>query len=1019
MAAFVDGETTVGEAREGDFEEAIERVTGLSLSTIRTKLRDANGNTKLRNLFRQWPERVDEVASWTANFALQCEVIPEIAAITALGPRVVKRRLEEAHGKTLVQNVFSAEWLFDNEDGEGGEATDDADSHRSDGESRRSAPRRHAPASEVVTQHSGIETAANTAVAIVEVAPRSTMFRRYDLRRARAARSSREPAAHQHEALSKLHAWYRSRPASDRGGILALPTGSGKTFTTVRFLCQEPLSDGYKVLWLAHTHHLLEQAIDAFGAVEAGPGGALEVGRIAEPRNQLDVRVVSATPGHFPVNTISSADDVVVATLQTVVAAYNRGHEKLTSFLDSADGKLIVVFDEAHHAPAPSYCKLLERLREAYPQLYLLGLTATPTFTDERRQGWLKKLFPQDVLFTVSRSRLIAAGVLSKPHFENCRTEIAVELNEADYQRWLSSYGDLPEDVVTQLAENQQRNDVIADTYVEGRERYGKTIFFADRWFQCDYLREALQKRGVRADVVYSHVDTNLGSSDERNRRSKDENSRVLQQFRNGELDVIINVRMLTEGTDVPSVKSVFLTRQTTSAILLTQMIGRALRGPLFGGTDDAHIVSFIDNWKQVINFADYEALPAGQADPDKPEYGKRPPLQLISIELVRRLARQMYKGGGAQAPFVTLLPIGWYRVEYQTRAGQGDDVVWQRQLVMVFANEKGRYDAFISALAEGDLAAYAEETLSLNDVRARLLGCQEKFFAASDDHPGAELLVDLFHIARHMGQTDGQAPVFFRFEERSGHDVDAIASDCIERDLGVRALDEALLAEYQRPDRFWRSLYSNYGLFYAQYQAAQRRILDAARHGADPEHYSGTVTTPERVPFREPSEAVKELVFRRDVGRCCCCGSVKRLEVDHIVPAYLGGSSELDQLQTLCRICNAEKAINELNFRVTRTPLDGPAALVALAPPRSDDAKEPENWLAYLQRTINFFYRCAAVEVIELGGTQAGCEVVLRPGIDATWLEPHLPNLTAQVAEARGAEGLPSLGKLRATVVK
>src|SRR6478609_2744414 len=115
MAAFVDGEMTVGEAREGDFEEAIERVTGLALSTIRTKLRDANGNTKLRNLFRQWPERMDEIAAWTANFALHCEVIPEIAAMTGLGSRVVKRRLEETHGKTLVQNVFSEEWLVSDE----------------------------------------------------------------------------------------------------------------------------------------------------------------------------------------------------------------------------------------------------------------------------------------------------------------------------------------------------------------------------------------------------------------------------------------------------------------------------------------------------------------------------------------------------------------------------------------------------------------------------------------------------------------------------------------------------------------------------------------------------------------------------------------------------------------------------------------------------------------------------------------------------------------------------------------
>ncbi len=1009
MAAFVDGEMTVGEARDEGLEEEIEGVTGLALATIRGKLRDANGNTKLCNLFRQWPDRLDEIAGWTASFALERNVVREIVDFTQLGPRVVKRRLEEAHGKTLVQNVFAEEWLFE---------SDDEEEEPADPVPRKATVKRTQVTIGVGTTPSTTDAQVRETAAVVEVAPRSTMFRRYDLRRARSVRSSREPAAHQHEALAKLNDWYRSRPQPNRGGILALPTGSGKTFTTVRFLCQEPLSDGYKVLWLAHTHHLLEQALDAFGPVDAETGGSLEVGRIAEPRSQLDVRVVSATPGHFPLSTISSADDVVIATLQTVVAAYNRGHEKLTSFLESADGKLIVVFDEAHHAPAPSYCKLLERLRDAYPELYLLGLTATPTYSDERRQGWLKALFPQDVLYTVSRSRLIAAGVLSKPHFENCRTEVTVELDEAEYQRWLSSYGDLPDDVVTALAQNQERNDVIAETYAQGREKYGKALIFADRWIQCDYLREALRVRGVRADVIYSHVDTKLATSDERNRRSRDENARVLQQFRNGELDVLVNVRMLTEGTDVPSVKTVFLTRQTTSSILLTQMIGRALRGPLFGGTDDAHIVSFIDNWKQVINFADYESLPAGQADASAPEYGKRPPLQLISIELVRRLARQMYKGGGAQAPFVTLLPIGWYRVEYQTRAGEGDDVVWQRQLVMVFANEKGRYDAFISALAEGELAAYAEESLALNDVRAKLLGWQEKFFATSEDHPGTELLVDLFHIARHMGQSDGEAPAFFKFEERAGHDIDAIARDCVQRDLGVKALDEVLLAEYGRVDRFWRSLYSNYGLFYAQYQAAQRRILDAGRHGADPEHYAGAVATPERPPMREPSEAVKKLVFRRDGGRCCCCGETRWLQIDHIVPAYLGGSSELDQLQTLCRVCNAEKAINELNFRVTRTPLDAPATFVAIAIPSGDEAAAAEPWLRFAQRSVNFFYRCGAVEDVSLsdGG---GCEILLRPDVDVSWLEPHLANLTAEIGAARAAAGLTPLGKLRAIVVK
>jgi len=47
---------------------------------------------------------------------------------------------------------------------------------------------------------------------------------------------------------------------------------------------------------------------------------------------------------------------------------------------------------------------------------------------------------------------------------------------------------------------------------------------------------------------------------------------------------VLINIKILTEGTDIPDVQTVFITRETTSDIRLTQMIGRALRDPRMGG---------------------------------------------------------------------------------------------------------------------------------------------------------------------------------------------------------------------------------------------------------------------------------------------------------------------------------------------------------------------------------------------------------------------------------------------------
>lgn len=979
---------TVAIARNAEVVEAIERVTGLRPATIRAKLREAHGATKLCNLFSQWPDRADEIADWTASFALEREALDEIASITGVAARIARKRLEDAHGKTLVQNVFRGEWPgFEDSPG-------------------RTASRARP------TEGEQIEPDLDQPPDLLE-APKAKFFRQYNLALARSGGPRREPAAHQAEALARLQDWYRARPAPHAGGILALPTGGGKTFSTVRFLCQEPLSDGYKVLWLAHTHHLLEQAIDAFGPLEPRPDTPIEVANIAEPRSRLDVRVVSATPGHCPISMISTSDDVLIATLQTVVGAYNRGHEKLSAFLKSADGKLIVVFDEAHHAPANSYRKLLERLRDDFPGLFLLGLTATPTYSDERRAGWLAKLFPQGILSSVSRGRLMAAGILSKPHLEDRRTNIAMEMKPGDYQRWLSSYGDLPEDIIESLAKNEERNDIIAETYLEGREKYGKTVIFADRWYQCDYLREALIKRGVRADVVYSHMDAKLQTADQRNRRTRDENHKVLHAFKQNELDVLINVRMLTEGTDVPSVKTVFLTRQTTSSILLTQMIGRALRGPKFGGTPDAYIVSFIDNWKQVISFAEFDSLPIGQADEAVAEYGKRPPLQLISIELVRRLARQMYRGSAASAaPFVTLLPVGWYRVEYQNREGVGDDMVWQRHLVMVFENEKGRYDAFIEALSEADLSVFASESLPAQEARDRLKALQEKYFPTHDEHPGNELMADLLHIARHMGQNDGEEPTFFRFEERSQHDIDAIALDCIQRDFRLRELEEALQNEYSRVDRFWRALYPNYGMFYAQYQAAQRRIMDAGRHGLDPARYSTVVSTPETLPMREPSEAIKAAVFRRDGNKCCACGSHRDLQVDHIVSFYLGGASDLDQLQTLCGVCNRNKSINELNFRITRSPLEQPPSLRTFDFGNAEDPADASDWSALVTRTVNFFYRCAAIENVEIG--EGGCNITLRPGVQAEWLTPHLMNLDSHLSDLRTHAGLAALGPIR-----
>lgn len=86
-------------------------------------------------------------------------------------------------------------------------------------------------------------------------------------------------------------------------------------------------------------------------------------------------------------------------------------------------------------------------------------------------------------------------------------------------------------------------------------------------------------------------LDSSPATVKARNARTSDTNRETLEKFKYGDLDVLLNVRMLTEGADVPQTQTVFITRQTTSTILLTQLVGRALRGPRVVLTNDAYVV--------------------------------------------------------------------------------------------------------------------------------------------------------------------------------------------------------------------------------------------------------------------------------------------------------------------------------------------------------------------------------------------------------------------------------------------
>ncbi|MGB5962096.1 MAG: DEAD/DEAH box helicase family protein [Coleofasciculaceae cyanobacterium] len=840
---------------------------------------------------------------------------------------------------------------------------------------------------------------------------KSHFYREFDLKKVQP--SHKVPANHQNEALAKLKIWFKEQYSEPAGGILALPTGGGKTFTASRFLCSSlsldsydgPVSKGYKVLWLAHTKHLLEQAFYSFES---------EVGRISEQKQQLNVRVVS--PGHQPVHSIKPSDDVVIITLQTLRGAYNRQNTQLEPFLKSAGDKLFVVFDEAHHSPAYSYRKLMLDLRKRFSnKMWLLGLTATPTYTDESRRGWLRELFPQEVIYPKNAEgfidRLIGDGILAKPEFEEHPTNLEVEFDEQEYKKWVSTYKDLPEDIIKKLAENEERNQFIADTYVKNKERYKKTIIFADRWYQCEALCKFLEKRGVKAGAIYTKVDKSSSAVIA-------DHQEVLEQFRNGDLEVLINIQMLTEGTDVPNAQTVFLTRQTTSNILITQMIGRALRGPQFGGTNEAYIVSFIDNWKQVINWgkADF----SGGKNDDIPEYGGQAPLDLISIELVRRWADQVAMGEGRLfSPFLTLLPLGWYLLKFQTVVSESEDNE-VLQLLLVFDNEKESYEKFIQSLTQAKSKAFAEIDVSFEDKLPQLEEWKREYFKNSEEYIGANLLRNIFHIARHVAQNNGEQPRWFDFEQRGNHNLDTVAEGFIKAKLDRIAENQKLQIEYKRTDRYWNVIYQNYIRFKEQYDVCVNRLLNPLPE-PHPPNEDDYIEDDEPYPPNEDdyieevelTDETKRLVKKRDGKRCLCCGekNSRLLQVDHIKPRYYGGAHSLDNLQTLCRQCNQIKGTETIDFRIHKTPLT-----VAPVPVRLSEfiklGNHKDGYKLSLRRSLNFFYRCAAVNSEIKVNSSTGenlyrWDISLYADNNPGWVIPYLKQTLREIRQVRSQAGV------------
>lgn len=305
--------------------------------------------------------------------------------------------------------------------------------------------------------------------------------------------------------------------------VLAVaPTGAGKTVIATLLLAVE--KRWRRVLWLAHRAELVGQARESLFSLGVPCG----------------VRCASYEALHP--DHVDREARVQVGSVQTV------------SRQEVFDVDLIVV-DEAHRAMADSY-QAIARLR---PRAEVLGLTATPLRMDGRELGD----FFQSLLVLAKPSELYAEGYLAEPVTYAAGPETRALLAQRLRSVRVKG-GDFQLDA---LGRAVNTTDLVGDVVSETRRLAPGVpkVVFAATVAHSREIAERFSGVGVRA----AHIDADTPT---------DDRSRALAMLASGELEVVCNVEILTEGWDLPVLGAVVVARPTWSLGRFMQMVGRVQR---------------------------------------------------------------------------------------------------------------------------------------------------------------------------------------------------------------------------------------------------------------------------------------------------------------------------------------------------------------------------------------------------------------------------------------------------------
>lgn len=733
---------------------------------------------------------------------------------------------------------------------------------------------------------------------------------------------------HQEEAIECLNTKITRTDKNPFAGLLVLPTGGGKTLTAAYWLSKTLLDKNKKILWIAHRHELLEQAKATFHE-------RLAFKDVFNSKQSFNYRIISGIHDK-PVN-IKPSDDIIISSKDSLNAGFDHLYN---NWIKDQTNEVFLVIDEAHHATAKTYRRLIKNLQEKVSQFRMIGLTATPFRAAEDEQGLLAKVFPDDIIYKVDLRTLISRGILSEPVFEEVTTEFDMTKFLTEEQLDNLNYFDIDsigKGTAKTIAENDQRNWCIVNRYIKNKTKYKQTIVFALNIFNAIAINKIFQSEGIKSDFIISAMKDEVTGA-----TLKRDNPVIIEKFRKGELDVLINVNILTEGTDLPKVQSIFLARPTISTILMTQMIGRGLRGEKAGGTKEAYIVSFIDDWKDKVSWVNPEKLIIEENIDfnDKDKETKKQIIRLVSINkieefaiLTNKILDATTKEALEKLDFIERLPLGIYHfslLPYQET--EEKEKPEKNCEVLVYSNIQQSYKDFINTLPD----FFKKHKIITKDflTDAELISLCEKieaeFFFGSVMYPGYNKQ-DIKDILQYYAQNEIE-PKYIELKDRAKYDLTKVATEILDKNFGRKEEEEFKTNLWNSNEVEWKAFFG-----YDKRYFLNEIDLSIRKH-TNPDLFKRSSIIPTDTKELRALEnmelyAIKEynpqywkwlsdkvyekykdeegFYFSAFFGEKSKSKNKLDFQIDHVKSLSNGGLTTLDNLQLLTRQENGEKGAN------------------------------------------------------------------------------------------------------------